>query len=164
MRRIRISTGRYALVDDADYVALRAFSWREQKGYACRWARKEEGGGGRSFHKIIFMHRVVMKLELDRHGEGAEVDHRNGKRLDNRRLNLRVTDRAGNGMNKGPRRGRKYKGVRRVLNGSWVAGIRVRGKQIHLGTFSTAVEAAVAYDVAARVHFGTFARLNMAVA
>ena len=41
-----------------------------------------------------------------------------------------------------------------------VAYIRVNGKQIFLGNFSNKVEAANAYDDAARIHFGEFARTN----
>ncbi|XP_057523273.1 dehydration-responsive element-binding protein 2B-like [Amaranthus tricolor] len=56
----------------------------------------------------------------------------------------------------------KFRGVRQRTWGKWVAEIRApnRGKRLWLGTFPTAVEAALAYDEAARVMYGSSARLN----
>jgi hypothetical protein len=47
-----------------------------------------------------------------------------------------------------------------VKSGLWRAKIKVRGKTIHLGTFDDEVEAALAYDKAAREHKADQAVLN----
>ncbi|KAL7602149.1 dehydration-responsive element-binding protein 2D [Lactuca sativa] len=56
-----------------------------------------------------------------------------------------------------------YKGVRQRTWGRWVSEIREpnRGSRLWLGTFTSAREAAVAYDTAARRLFGADAHLNL---
>ncbi|XP_076901843.1 uncharacterized protein LOC143556398 [Bidens hawaiensis] len=64
----------------------------------------------------------------------------------------------------GPENSRcKFRGVRQRTWGKWVAEIREpnRGRRLWLGTFGSAVEAALAYDEAARVMYGSCARLNL---
>lgn len=105
-----------------------------------------------------YLHRVIMNAP-----PGVEVDHINGDTLDNRRCNLRLCMRRENGRNQKPQMGRssQYKGVSwRKQCQKWSAQIKVDGKQIHLGLFNEEVEAARAYDQAARELHGEFARLN----
>ncbi len=91
-------------------------------------------------------------------------DHINGVRDDNRIENLRLATDQQNQFNRGPRRNSssKFKGVCYVAHANrWQAGIKLNGKSLHLGWFEKEESAAHAYDVAAKKHFGEFARLNI---
>lgn len=101
---------------------------------------------------------------------GFLVDHINGDKLDNRRLNLRLATRADNEANKPKRRSQgdkapssKYKGVTKIIDGRkkcWRATITYSRRQIALGTFFEEKEAAKAYNEAALEYYGEFAYLN----
>jgi hypothetical protein len=156
VKEIPLTQGRVALVDEEDLGALALLSWsfftsahyKDGFGYAVHGRR----GGN------IFMHRVLLSA-----GPGQTVDHINGDGLDNRRCNLRLATRAQQRQNLAVPANNvcAFKGVRATGHGTYRARISVpNGKRIHLGCFKTAEEAALAYNQAARLHFGAFARLN----
>ncbi len=92
-----------------------------------------------------------------------DVDHINGNRLDNRKCNLRLATRSQNLQNSRKRTGcsSRFKGVNWLgQNKRWRARIKVFGKEIALGCFISELEAAEAYNKAAKEHFGDFAKLN----
>jgi len=104
------------------------------------------------------MHREMMNAPA-----GMLVDHRNGDNLDNRRSNLRLATPTENSCNRRKKTGgsSRYKGVTfNRRSGKWFARIRIHGKCIFLGTFESEVEAARAYDAAAKKYHGEFACLN----
>lgn len=90
------------------------------------------------------------------------VDHKNLNRGDNSYDNLRECSLSQNQANTGPRKGRKFKGVY-AERGKWTARMHVYKIGIYLGTFETEREAALAYDAAAREHWGPFARTNFPI-
>ncbi len=95
--------------------------------------------------------------------EGMLVDHINGNPLDNRRSNLRLATHGDNQANMGMSRHNTsgYKGVSfRKERGKYRAYISLDDKYVHLGHFDTDVDAARAYDEAARFYFGEFACVN----
>lgn len=104
------------------------------------------------------MHRFIMDAP-----KGQQVDHINGNKLDNRKSNLRICSHSENLRNQRKPKDNKsgfkgvswHKGAKR-----WCAEIRSNGKRHHLGYFDTAEDAAKAYDIAATLIHGDYARLN----
>lgn len=94
--------------------------------------------------RSISISRLILGLEP---GDGLCADHINRVKLDNRKINLRVVTKTENGQNKSKYKNGKsrYRGVRRSGN-RWQAYACLGGKQFHLGSFKTEIEAALAVD------------------
>lgn len=148
--RIPLENGGYVIVDREDYVRLAQSRWRRvDRGavsYAVRVGTTE------------YLHRDVVSAR------GAViVDHVNRDGLDNRRVNLRLTNKQGNSANRGLQKNNTsgFRGVRKQSRANtWTAEIQVDGCRRYLGSFRTAAEAAHAYDAAAAEAFGEFAFQN----
>ena len=92
------------------------------------------------------------------------VDHINGNRRDNSKKNLRWVTIRENGMNQVRHKNSSsiYKGVSwKKQNKAYRANISINGRLTHLGCFKNEIDAAKAYNEAAALHFGEFARLNI---
>lgn len=89
----------------------------------------------------------------------AEIDHINGRRNDNRWVNLRLATRLQNAKNVSSRKQTKS-GVRGVhpFGEKFFAYINYDGKRHHLGVFQTIEAATAARKTAEGKHFGEFAR------
>lgn len=91
------------------------------------------------------------------------IDHIDGNKENNRLDNLRLVTNQQNSFNaRGHKDGSsRFKGVfLEGRSGKWLARISKSGKSKHIGYFSCEVEAAKAYNKAAKELFGEFARLN----
>ena len=106
------------------------------------------------------MHRLILGLSIK---DGIFTDHINGNILDNRRANLRTCTNSQNQANSKLRKDNTsgYKGVNFIpKTKNWQASIRLKGKKLYLGHFVNKELAARAYNSAAKLYFGKFAKLN----
>jgi len=145
MRKIKLTQGKYALVDDNDYDRLIKRKWfaHKTKGglwYVESWKRK----GDRDKTLVLYMHRTVMRY----FGRKFVIDHINNNGLDNRKLNLRKVTVRQNLLNRFGWKNStsRYRGVgwypTRKL---WMSRISINGKLKTLGYFKKEKEAAMAY-------------------
>src|SRR3990167_8236813 len=157
MKQLKIRHG-FIDVDDEDYEFLSGFEWFIWTGgfkqkFVTRKTLVGESG------QRIKMHNVILPPT-----EGLEVDHINRNTLDNRRSNLRLVSHRENSLNRSLFSNNKsgFRGVcRRGQRGSWLAQIKANGVKIHLGSYKTKIDAAIAYDMAALMANGKFAQTNV---
>lgn len=166
MKRIPLTQGKYAIVDDCDFEGVNQYKWytyrhtgRPAHGIAMFYAVRKIKGGGKGRYSTS-MHRQVLQAK-----RGQQIDHINHDGLDNRRENLRFCTSEQNNRNRRPRVGvsSAYKGVSREQEAAlkeWRAQIRVNGKSVNLGQFDNEIDAAIAYDNKAKEAWGDFAYLN----
>lgn len=150
--KIPLSKGQFSLIDDKDFELVSQFRWILVRGGKGFYAVTASGPKG----KPISLHRLLVDPDQEN-----EVDHASGDGLDNRRSNLRECTHKQNLRNrkKQPNTTSRFKGVS-LTSGKWVAQIEQNGEQMRLGRFKSEFKAARAYDTAARVFFGSFARTN----
>ena len=155
MKEITVGNGK-ALVDDEDYERLMERNWyKNNKGYAYNPVKKETDDE-------YLMHRMIMQPD-----KGMDIHHVNHNPLDNRKANLSICTHQENLQSlpkpqyqNGKKASSQYKGVYKHKNGKFKATIRCNGTQYHLKYHKTEIEAARAYDAAARYYHGAFAVLN----
>lgn len=138
----------WAVVDADDLRIVEGRFWCQTKsGYAI--SRRADGSG------YDYLHRLICP------GDGVG-DHIDGDKMNCRRSNLRVCSQKNNSRNAATPVSNTtgFKGVGEKKPGRFQARIMVDRRTIYLGTFGDAAEAARAYDAAAIIHFGQFARLN----
>ena len=156
MKRIPLTQGKFALVDDEDYLTISRYKWCfGNNGYAIRSSYKTN-----SNHSL--MHRMIIDTP-----KGMLTDHINGDKLDNRRSNLRIATKSENMMNAGMRTNNKsgFKGVTWSKNAKkWASQIMINGRHIHFGYFDDPKDAALAHDNGARKYHLDFAKTNAEIA
>ena len=148
MKSIPLSQGKFAVVDDELFDVLNQWIWSYDGTYAVRC-------GVNGNH--ILMHDYIMQPP-----EGMEVDHVNRyDKLNNCKSNLRICTHSQNMANSRLRvkSASGYRGVT-AHQGRWKAQIMCMYKNVYVGSFESAIEAARAYDRKAVELFGEFAVLN----
>lgn len=154
MKKIKLTQGKFALVDDSDYEWLNQWKWYAFKNgtsfYAGRSITKD---GAR---KMILMHRIITNAKKDK-----MVDHKDHNGLNNQRVNVRECTRSQNMQNQSSGGVSKYLGVGWIKGrNKWEASIKSNDKRKNLGHFKTEIEAAIIYNIAARKYHGEFANPN----
>ena len=147
MKRILLTQGQYAIVDDEDFEWLSKYKWcalwnkNNQSFYAVRSKSKKEHGKA----SLISMARQILRLS---YGDKRNSDHINHNTLDNRKSKLRIVSCQQNQFNrKSPKGYYWHKAVKK-----YHARIKVNGKNIYLGLFVTAKEARNAYLKAKEIY------------
>lgn len=150
-----------ATVDAIDEEYLRQFTWLLCiKKTETRYAQRAVFQDGATL--TVYMHREIWERHHGSIPDGFTPDHKNRNGLDNRLENLRLATPAQQGFNKGPiNSSTGYKGVSfNTRMGKYRASIRCHPERLFLGWFTTAREAAIAYNKAALNLHGEFAYLN----
>lgn len=150
MKKLPLTQGQWAWVDDKWYAYLMQWKW------AAQWNNKSQ-----TFYAAkqgAIMHRVIMQVTDD-----SLVDHIDHIGTHNWETNLRMSTSAQQAMNRRKLSGTssQYKGVSwNKARKRWHAYITHNQKIFHLGVFTHEIEAALAYDRAAKELFGEYAFLN----
>lgn len=141
MKRIPLTRGQFAIVDDEDFEYISQWKWYAAKQpktfYAARTIRSKHG-------KItVWMHRVINGTPIDK-----LTDHIDGNGLNNRRKNLRNASHQDNMLNNVRHKigSSKYRGVSwHVRTNRWIAQITINRKNNWIGSFTTERSAYLAY-------------------
>lgn len=146
MKEIQLTKGQVALIDDEDFDRVSQFKWYANWSkttkfyYAERIKRKGKA-------RICYsMHRFILGLQK---GDKREIDHKNHNTLDNRKSNLRITNKRGNAQN---RKNNSRFGVnleyypRKNKSNPFFVRIQSKGKSNHIGCFPTLFDAIIARD------------------
>lgn len=146
---VSLTRGFEAVIDVRDVPLVEGHAWRaalSKHGHA--YAQAQIGG------ECVAMHRHLLDTPA-----GLWVDHQDGDGLNNRRSNIRNCTPTQNMANKAVER-RNRLGIKGVSleRGRYRATITPNGRKVSLGVFSTPEEASAAYQGAARVLWGEFAK------
>lgn len=142
----------YSLLIDEEDVWLADINWTPVKSNGNIYFQNRNVG---------WLHKVLINCP-----KGKVSDHINGNTLDNRKVNLRICTKLQNQYNQKKHKRAthsQYKGVtfrKELKSKPWEAFIYNGGKGRRLGYFATEIEAAQAYNKAAKKAYGEYARLN----
>ena len=142
-----------ALVDDKDFDRVNAFSWIARRTHNVIYAVRSDTHRG-----TTYLHRFILEPQED-----EKIDHIDHNGLNCTRGNMRIVSHQANMINRRTSNETGYRGVyHEKRTDRYCAQIKdLKGNRYSLGTFDTPEEAAHAYNEAARLYHGEFARLNL---
>lgn len=147
MKKILLNHGKVALVDNKIHETANQFNWYLIKGIHTFYAETQVGSYTNKNIKKIKMHRYVYELVNNvKLNSCQHIDHIDGNGLNNTITNLRIATKSQNGRNATCKSNiTGFRGVY-IRKNKYGAHIRFNGKNLHLGYFKTAEQAANAYD------------------
>lgn len=155
MKKIPLTHGKFALVDDEDFNELNKYQWHAYQDPTSKiWYAKRTGPRINGRQRTIRMHSQILTHSL--------VDHINHDGLDNRRCNLRPCTVSQNKKNNNGYRSNTsgFKGVyldKNVMTPhKWRVIIRVNNKNISLGYYDTPQEASRIFNEKSKELYGEF--------
>lgn len=152
MKKIPLTQGQFAIVDDEDFERLSRFKWHAKKDDTLGkfYAQRKNGSGHESMQ-----HEILGSPP----NPGLSIDHRNLDTLDNQKKNIRWATNQQQCRNRRGWSKTGYKGVS-IDHGRFRVQMGGNKNRINVGTFGTLEEAVKAYDETALRVYGEFALLN----
>lgn len=144
---IQLTKGLQTLVDDEDYARLSKHKWYASGTAGREYAARRMKDHGETPREMVLMHREILGIGCI--CKDVHVDHLNGNRLDNRRMNLREGTCAQNMQNSVTAKNQTGVGYDATHN-RFKAYVNVpekhKTRRINVGTFKTRVEAIAARE------------------
>jgi hypothetical protein len=139
-------------IDKEDIHIIGKYKW-----FVNRWGYVERHTTINNKWVVYLLHRCILNITDHK----IEIDHINNDPLDNRKCNLRICNRFQNAKNRKSQKhsSSKYLGVSHFTT-KYRAIIFTNNKNKHLGYYVNEIDAAKAYDKAAKLYHGEFANLN----
>lgn len=148
--RFKLPSGHTAYIDKEDAHLLEEYKWHLVNGYV----QTEIGSRTLGTRKTMRLHRMILSPSPN-----ELVDHEDRNPLNNRRRNLRLSNKSTNGMNRIAQKNSKsgLKGISWSKQKSkWRITCTVNGKQYHLGYAKTIEKALKKYKAKIRSYHGEF--------
>ena len=152
------NSNQFALIDSEDILKVSISNWYlfyKKSNKRKPYVRSTGKIGGRQ----VSLHRYILGIT----DPAIQTDHINNDPLDNRKSNLRTCTVAENNRNKSSHKNStsQYLGVcyDRHRN-KWAVCVCYNRKKVYRKRFNTEIEAALAYNKAAKKYFGEYANLN----
>lgn len=158
MKKIKLTQGKYALVDDRDFDFLNQWKWFCHSRSGNHYVTRNLYNKKNKTQKQIHMHRLIMNTPKDK-----IIDHIDGNGLNNQRKNLRICTQIENIKNQGKKSNNTsgFKGISlRKDTNKYRVRINVDNKCINLGNYTSKLKAYEVYCEACIKYHGEFANVT----